>query len=114
MAGSRGAVGYKARGQAKCFFEFSHGGSGQPACLLAYALGRDRGLGEAGCATDAHVPHVNIRGWWENLRLLCPFHHLIAVHRWGWQLLLNPDGTTTAVSPDRKRTYHSHAPPTAA
>lgn len=46
--------------------------------------------------------------------LLCVFHHKIAVHRWGWQLVLNPDGTTTAVSPDRSRTLHSHAPPTAA
>jgi hypothetical protein len=44
--------------------------------------------------------------------LLCAFHHLIAIHRWGWQLILNPDGTTTAVSPDQLRTYRSHAPPT--
>jgi len=49
-----------------------------------------------------------------NCLLLCSFHHLVAVHRQGWTLILNPDGTTTAVSPDRKRTYHSHAPPTAA
>jgi Domain of unknown function (DUF222) len=46
-----------------------------------------------------------------NLALLCAFHHLIAVHRWGWTLALNPDGTTTASSPDGKRTYHSHGPP---
>jgi hypothetical protein len=46
--------------------------------------------------------------------LLCSFHHLIVVHRWGWTLLLNPDGTTTATSPDGRRTLHSHAPPTAA
>jgi hypothetical protein len=49
-----------------------------------------------------------------NCCLLCVFHHLIAVHRWGWQLTLNPDGTTTAVSPGGKRTFHSHAPPSAA
>ena len=49
-----------------------------------------------------------------NCALLCPFHHLVAIHRWGWTLVLNPDGTTTAVSPDGKRTFHSHAPPTAA
>jgi hypothetical protein len=36
------------------------------------------------------------------------------VHRWGWQLVLNPDGTTTATSRDGKRVLHSHAPPTAA
>ena len=35
-----------------------------------------------------------------NLVPLCAFHHLIAIHRWGWQLVLNPDATTTATSPD--------------
>ncbi|HEY3976752.1 MAG TPA: HNH endonuclease signature motif containing protein, partial [Streptosporangiaceae bacterium] len=49
-----------------------------------------------------------------NLTLLCSFHHLIAVHRWGWTLALNPDGTTTATSPDSKRVLHSHGPPGAA
>jgi hypothetical protein len=49
-----------------------------------------------------------------NCCLLCAFHHLVAVHRWGWRLTLNPDGTTTATSPDGDRTYHSHAPPMAA
>jgi hypothetical protein len=42
---------------------------------------------------------------------LCAFHHLIVIHRWGWTLTLHPDGTTTATSPDRRRTYHSHGPP---
>jgi Domain of unknown function (DUF222)/HNH endonuclease len=49
-----------------------------------------------------------------NLLLLCTFHHLIAVHRWGWTIALNGDGTTTANSPDRTRTLHSHGPPAAA
>jgi hypothetical protein len=31
-----------------------------------------------------------------NCVLLCRFHHLIVIHRWGWTLVLNPDGTTTA------------------
>jgi hypothetical protein len=48
-----------------------------------------------------------------NLALLCSFHHLTAVHRWGWALALNADGTTTATSPGRRRTYHSHGPPAA-
>ena len=48
-----------------------------------------------------------------NLALLCTFHHLIAVHRWGWTLALNADGTTTATSPDGKRVLHSHGPPQA-
>jgi hypothetical protein len=28
--------------------------------------------------------------------LLCFFHHQVVIHRWGWTLILNPDGTTTA------------------
>ncbi len=46
-----------------------------------------------------------------NLIPLCGFHHLTAIHRWGWTLTLRSDGTTAAVSPDGKRTLHSHGPP---
>ncbi len=46
-----------------------------------------------------------------NLTLLCRFHHLVAIHRWGWQFTLHADGTTTAVSPDGSKTLHSHPPP---
>jgi hypothetical protein len=49
-----------------------------------------------------------------NLVPLCRFHHLIAIHHWGWTLRLNPDGTTTATSPPGDRTYHSHSPPSQA
>jgi hypothetical protein len=42
---------------------------------------------------------------------LCAFHHLTVIHRWGWSLRLNPDGTTTATSP-HGRILHSHGPPT--
>jgi Domain of unknown function (DUF222)/HNH endonuclease len=45
-----------------------------------------------------------------NLVPLCAFHHLTAVHRWGWTLRLNADATTTATSPDG-RVLHSHGPP---
>jgi hypothetical protein len=45
--------------------------------------------------------------------LLCAFHHLIAVHRWGWGIALHPDGTVTATSPDDGKTLHSHGPPPA-
>ena len=44
-----------------------------------------------------------------NLVPLCTFHHLTAIHRWGWNLVLHPDGTTTATSP-HGRTLHSHGP----
>jgi hypothetical protein len=46
-----------------------------------------------------------------NLVPLCAFHHLTVIHHWGWTLRLKPDGTTTATSPDGRRTYHSHGPP---
>ena len=45
-----------------------------------------------------------------NLINLCAFHHLIAIHRWGWGIALNPDGTVTATSP-YGQTLHSHSPP---
>jgi len=44
--------------------------------------------------------------------LLCTFHHQIAIHRWGWTLVLNPDGTTTAWNKDKTKVLHSHGPPT--
>jgi len=43
--------------------------------------------------------------------LLCWFHHQVVIHRWGWTLFLNPDGTTTAWNPDRTKVLHSHSPP---
>ena len=43
--------------------------------------------------------------------LLCPFHHQVAIHRWGWTLVLNPDGTTTARNKDKTKVLHSHGPP---
>ncbi|HEY1644492.1 MAG TPA: DUF222 domain-containing protein [Streptosporangiaceae bacterium] len=47
----------------------------------------------------------------DNLVPLCSFHHLIAIHRWGWNLVLHPDGTTTATSPDGRKILHSHGSP---
>ncbi len=32
--------------------------------------------------------------------LLCPFHHQVVIHRQGWTLVLNPDGTTSAWNKD--------------
>ena len=55
-------------------------------------------------------PEGGVTALW-NLRLLCRFHHLIAIYRWGWTLTCHPDGTTTATGPDG-RTLHSHGPPT--
>jgi hypothetical protein len=93
-----------------------------PAHIRRAVTRRDHHCRFPGCdqaASACHVHHLQRRADGgstaiTNCCLLCPFHHLIAVHRWGWQLTLNPDGTTTATSPDGKRVLHSHAPPTAA
>jgi hypothetical protein len=89
-----------------------------PHLRRAVAL-RDRRCAFPGCrqrpkACQVHHVIPRSRGgptalW--NLVLLCTFHHLIAIHRWGWKLVLNADGTTTATSPDGIRTLHSHGPP---
>jgi hypothetical protein len=43
--------------------------------------------------------------------LLCPFHHQVVIHRWGWTLVVNPDGTTTAWNKNKTTVLHSHGPP---
>jgi hypothetical protein len=43
--------------------------------------------------------------------LLCFFHHQIVIHQWGWTLVLNADGTTTAWSNDKTKVLYSHGPP---
>jgi hypothetical protein len=43
--------------------------------------------------------------------LYCTYHHQVAIHRWGWTVALNPDGTTTAWSPDKTKVLRSHGPP---
>jgi hypothetical protein len=42
--------------------------------------------------------------------LLCSYHHQVVIHRQGWTLVLNPDGTTTW-NPDHTKILHSHSPP---
>jgi hypothetical protein len=41
---------------------------------------------------------------------LCHFHHDICVHRWGWRIVRNPDGTVSVYGPDGQE-QHSHSPP---
>ena len=43
--------------------------------------------------------------------LFCFYHHHVVIHQWGWTVVLNPDGTTTAWSPDKTKVLHSHDPP---
>ena len=43
--------------------------------------------------------------------LFCFFHHQVVIHQWGWTVVLNPDGTTTAWNKDKTKVLHSHGPP---
>jgi hypothetical protein len=67
-------------------------------------------------ATGCHIHHLvpRARGGptaLGNLVPLCAFHHLTAIHRWGWTLALHADGRTTATSPNRARVLRDHGPP---
>ena len=42
--------------------------------------------------------------------LYCSYHHETMIHRRGWTVTLNPDGTT-ARSPDGTKVFRSHSPP---
>jgi hypothetical protein len=94
-------------------------GSAIPAHLRRAATARHPHCAFPGCGQPASVcqiHHLTPRSAGgptalRNLVPLCGFHHLTVIHRWGWTLTLHPDGTTTATSPDRRRTYHSHGPP---
>ncbi len=47
----------------------------------------------------------------DNCILICFFHHQVMIHRRGWTLVRNPDGTTTAWNRDRSKVLRSHGPP---
>ena len=89
-----------------------------PAHLYKAVIQRDRHCQFPGCTQPPSVCEVHHLIPWAkggptslgNLRLLCRFHHQIAIHRWGWTITCYPDGTRTAIGPDG-RTLHSHGPP---
>jgi hypothetical protein len=91
-----------------------------PPHLRRAVILRDQHCRGPGCQTPAsgcQIHHIIPRSQGgptklTGLLLLCTFCHLILVHRWGWTITLNPDGTTTARSP-QGRTLHSHSPPSA-
>ena len=47
----------------------------------------------------------------QNCGLFCEYHHEICIHRWGWKIILHPDGTMEARSPGGDKVLRSHAPP---
>ena len=65
------------------------------------------------CCDVHHLRHKEDGGETSlgNLVLVCQFHHDTCIHRRGWQLILHPDGTTEARSPNGRQVLHSHAPP---
>ncbi len=93
-----------------------------PAHLRRAVIARDRHCAFPGCdqpPAACHVHHLRPRASGgltrlDNCVLLCSFHHLIAVHRWGWTLTLHAAGTITATDPGGTRTLRSHGPPRAA
>jgi hypothetical protein len=91
-----------------------------PAGIRNAVLLRDRhcqwpgGCNQPAAACEVHhVRHKKHGGQTSlgNCVLLCFFHHQVVIHQLGWTLVLNPDGTTTAWSPDKAKVYRSHSPP---
>ena len=91
-----------------------------PAGIRNAVLLRDRHCQWAGGCTqpagacEVHHTKHKARGGKTSVKdcvLLCPFHHQIVIHRWGWTLVVNPDGTTTAWNKDKTKVLHSHGPP---
>ena len=72
------------------------------------------GCNQRASACEVHHVKHKANGGHTSLKdclLLCSYHHQVVIHRWGWTLILNPDGTTTAWNPDRTKVLHSHSPP---
>jgi hypothetical protein len=72
--------------------------------------------GGCGCPAAAsgvhHLKHKKDGGPTsvQDCGLFCEFHHETCIHRWGWQVILHPDGTYEATSPDGRQTLRKHQP----
>ncbi len=91
-----------------------------PAGIRNAVLLRDRhcqwagGCSQPAGACQVHHTRHKANGGTTSVKdcvLLCPFHHQVVIHRWGWTLAVNPDGTTTAWNKDKTKVLHSHGPP---
>jgi hypothetical protein len=72
------------------------------------------GCGQPAGACQVHHTHHKANGGKTSLTgcvLLCHYHHQVMIHRLGWTLVVNPDGTTTAWNKDKTKVLHSHGPP---
>jgi hypothetical protein len=93
---------------------------GIPAAIRRAVIQRDQHCRfPSGCDQPAsscevhHITHQANGGKTsiDDCALYCWFHHHVVIHQWGWTVVLNPDGTTTAYSPDKTKVFHSHGPP---
>ena len=91
-----------------------------PAGIRNAVVQRDRkcrwagGCDQPASACEVHHTKHKANGGKTSVKdcvLLCTYHHQIAIHRQGWTLVLNPDGTTTAWNKDKTKVLHSHGPP---
>ncbi len=90
-----------------------------PAHIRRAVLLRDKACAWPRCGRPAawcdvhHITHKQDGGTTSISQcvLLCQFHHDVCIHRWGWQIILHPDGTTEARGP-HGQILRSHAPPT--
>ena len=91
-----------------------------PAGIRNAVILRDRhcrwagGCSQPASACEVHHTKHKANGGKTSVKdcvLLCPFHHQVVIHRQGWTLVLNPDGTTTASNKDKTKVLHSHGPP---
>jgi 5-methylcytosine-specific restriction endonuclease McrA len=91
-----------------------------PSGIRTAVKARDRHCQWAGgCdqpASACEVHHLRHKGHGgktslDNCILLCFHHHQVMIHRMGWTLVRNPDGTTTAWNRDRSKVLRSHSPP---
>jgi hypothetical protein len=72
------------------------------------------GCDQPASACEVHHVRHKANGGKTSVRdcvLFCWFHHQVVIHRWGWTVILNPDGTTTAWNPDKTKVLRSHSPP---
>ena len=91
-----------------------------PAGIRNAVLLRDRhcqwagGCNQPAGACEVHHTKHKANGGTTSVKdcvLLCAFHHQVVIHRWGWTLVVNPDGTTTAWNKDKTKVLYSHGPP---
>jgi len=72
------------------------------------------GCDQPAAASDVHhIRHKSDGGETSvnNCAVFCEFHHETCIHRWGWEIILHPDGSMEARSPDGRQVLRSHAPP---